>query len=129
MAEPGEVEAIRKVLEAMSPDYEADIPVMLHEFYQRHLEEVLTLARSLSTRSEQAIKQSDVKLATDLIAKKRFTRPSREEIREQAKLCNRTQLAESTEKFGLLLPPEGQSLTGKNFQIVSEKDVSSDFVL
>lgn len=129
MAEPGEVEAIKKILEAMSPDYEADVPVMLHEFYQRHLEEVLTMARSLSTRSDQTIRQNDVKLATELIAKKRFTRPSREDIREQAKQCNRSQLTESTEKFGLLLPPEGQSLTAKNFQIVAERDVASpDFL-
>ena len=123
MAEPGEVESIRKILEAMSPDYEHDVPCMLHEFYQRHLEEVITLARSIAPRSDQSLKLNEVKLATELIAKRRFTRPAREELREQAKICNKVPLAEVTEKFGLMLPSEAQSLTAKNFQIVSQKDM------
>lgn len=123
MAEPGEVEAIRKILDAMSPDYAHDVPFMLHEFYQRHLEEVITLARSLAVKSEQSLKLTEVKLATELLSKRRFTRPSRDELREQAKACNKIPLVEVTEKFGLLLPPETQSLTSKNFQIVSQKDM------
>jgi len=123
MSEPGEVEAIRKILEAMSPDYDHEVPFMLHEFYQRHLEEVLNLARSLSPRQDQSLKLNEVKLATELLAKRRFTRPVREELREQAKACNKVPLAEVTDKFGLMLPAEAQSLTAKNFQIVSQKDL------
>lgn len=123
MAEPGEVEAIRRILEAMSPDYDHDVPFMLHEFYQRHLEEVLTLARSLSPRQDQSLKLNEVKLATELLAKRKFTRPVREELREQAKSCNKIPLAEVTDKFGLMLPAEAQSITAKNFQIVSQKDL------
>ena len=129
MTEPSEVESIRRILAAMCPKYDADVPVMLHEFYQRHIEEVLTLARGLTSRSDLAIKHSDVKLATELLGKKKFARPIREEIRDQAKTCNHQPLPDAADKHGLLLPPETQSLTAKNFQVVSDKDLAPDFVL
>ncbi|KAJ3141461.1 hypothetical protein HK100_006471 [Physocladia obscura] len=107
------------------PDYEPAVLPQLLEFMHRYVIDVVNDAQLFAEHAGKTdVDADDVRLAVEGKLSHSFTGvPSKEVLSGIAEVKNSAPLPFVSEKLGLRLPPERNSLTGLNFQIIPKKPV------
>ncbi|EGF79699.1 hypothetical protein BATDEDRAFT_7075, partial [Batrachochytrium dendrobatidis JAM81] len=118
---PRDAKLISLILQAAEvDDYEPRIIPQLLEFAHRYVQDVLQDSQVFADHAgHKDLEVDDIRLAIESRVAHSFTGPpSRETMMELAEKKNCIPLPLIPEKFGLRLPPERNTLTKANFQIV-----------
>ena len=123
MDSPSDTKRIESLLENIPHD--ADVPQLLHEFYLKYIQDVLTLSKAIADRRPDKIKKEDVNQAIKSRENFQFIKPpTRDQLVNMVR--NTGKLPPIPDKPGILLPSEESCLLSKNFQVVlphEEEDV------
>jgi hypothetical protein len=90
MEEPREFQSIKRILASMSLKYTDDVPLILHEFFERYVSEVVATAKVHAERRNDIISAEDVDLAIATRTQFAFcSGPGIEELKQQAAAINK----------------------------------------
>lgn len=126
MEEPREYQSVKRILNSMVSKYSDDVPLILHEFFDRYASEILAGAKIHADRRNEEIEKEDVLMSIQ--AREQFSfgsGPSLETLRAQALIINKEKkLPSVSDKDAFLLPNEEYCLLAPNIQI--KKSTSMD---
>ena len=125
------------VLNSMAVEYEDNVGVMLHEFLDRYIHEVLAHAKAHAERraetsldrheDDKTINEGDINIAISALTEFAFQEgPTREALKAECKVRNRQPLQPIPDKHSLLLPPEEYCLLGQNWHVSHEGGMDLD---
>ena len=119
MEEPRDYQSVKRILNSMVGKYTEDVPLMLHEFFDRYASEILAGAKTHADRRNEEVNKDDVLLSIQ--AREQFSfnsGQSIEELKMQASVFNKEKkLPNVSDKNALLLPNEEFCLLAPNKQI------------
>ncbi|KAH6584971.1 hypothetical protein BASA60_000753 [Batrachochytrium salamandrivorans] len=121
---PRDAKLVSLILQAADvDDYEPRLIPQLLEFAHRYVQDVLQDSQVFADHAgHKELEVDDVRLAIESRVAHSFTGPpSRETMMELAEKKNSIPLPLIPEKFGLRLPPERNTLTKANFQIIPKE--------
>ncbi|KAH6598643.1 hypothetical protein BASA50_003679 [Batrachochytrium salamandrivorans] len=124
---PRDAKLVSLILQAADvDDYEPRLIPQLLEFAHRYVQDVLQDSQVFADHAgHKELEVDDVRLAIESRVAHSFTGPpSRETMMELAEKKNSIPLPLIPEKFGLRLPPERNTLTKANFQIIPKVHTS-----
>lgn len=128
MEEPREYQSIKRILTSMVPEYSKDVPIMLHEFFDRYVTEIISGAKIHAERRNDEITEDDIELA--ISAKSQFSfqsGPNLDELKQQAAVINKEKkLPNLSDKLALLLPQEEFCLLAPNYQLLRKDNMEID---
>jgi hypothetical protein len=120
--EPREVTALRTLLESSFKEYDDDALLILTEFYDNFINQVLEQAKFYSEGGR--LTEEDARAAVDVVRRVDSNRPlPRDAIKTLALHKNRAKLPSLPERHTYLLPPEEQCLLAKNYQVVLDAEI------
>lgn len=128
MEEPREYQSIKRILSSMVPAYSADVPQILHEFFDRYATEIISGAKIHAERRNDIISKEDIELSISARGQFAFqTGPTLDELKQQALLINKEKrLPNVSDKNSLLLPQEEYCLLAPNYQVLRRNNMEVD---
>lgn len=122
MEGPKVYHSVLKILDSMGVAHSQETAVVLHEFVDRYLHEILASAKMHSERRQEdnSVTTEDVKTAISALTQFSFQpKTHRETLRQLAETKNKQRL-QLNDKKALLLPPEEHCLLAQNWQVSRE---------
>mmetsp|Transcript_9454 Transcript_9454/g.18204 ORF Transcript_9454/g.18204 Transcript_9454/m.18204 type:complete len:129 (-) Transcript_9454:32-418(-) len=120
--EPREVTALRSLLDSCFSEYDDDTLLILTEFYDSFMQQVLDQAKYYS--EGRKLDEDDARAAVEVVRRVNTNRPlTRDAIQALALQKNRMKLPSLPERHTYLLPPEEQCLLSKNTQVVLDTEI------
>lgn len=120
--EPREVTALRGLLDSTFKEYDDDTLLILTEFYDNFMQQVLDQAKFYA--EGRSLDEDDARASVEVVRRVNHNRPlTRDAIQALALQKNRMKLPSLPERHTFLLPPEEQCLLSKNTQVMLDTEV------